>query len=129
MRPKSMATVVDVLPVLVPPVSSMPSATLVIAASVVNGAISEIEPTKVVFPTANPPATMILTGSGALSSSGWESADAGASERLKAIEHPFEQFQIWTFASLGMLWLVALEKALFGHVTDEDPSDPEWDAQ
>ena len=44
MRPKSMATVVDVLPVLVPPVSSMPSATVVIAASVVSGAISEIEP-------------------------------------------------------------------------------------
>ena len=65
MRPKSIATVVDVLPVLVPPVSSIPSATLVMAASVVSGAISEIEPTNVVFPTAKPPATMILTGSGA----------------------------------------------------------------
>ena len=94
MRPKSMATVVDVLPVLVPPVSSMPSATLVMAASVVSGAISEMEPTNVVFPTAKPPATMILTGRGTPSSSGSVSAEAGASERLKAIEHPFEQFQV-----------------------------------
>src|SRR3954469_4863823 len=97
MRPKSIATVVDVLPVFTPPVSSIPSATLVMAASVVRGAISEMDPTKVVFPTAKPPATMILTGRGALSSSGCESADAGASERLKAIEHPFEQFQVGTF--------------------------------
>ena len=44
------------------PVSSTPSLTLVIAASVVSGAISEIEPTKVVLPTPNPPATTILTG-------------------------------------------------------------------
>src|SRR3954469_17061931 len=129
MRPKSMATVVDVLPVLVPPVSSIPSATFVMAASVVNGAISEIEPTNVVFPTAKPPATMILTGRGALSSGGVWSADAGASERLKAIEHPFEQFEIRPFASLGVLRFVTGEEALFGHVADEDPSDPEGDAQ
>src|SRR3954451_25280195 len=129
MRPKSMATVVDVLPVLVPPVSSIPSATFVMAASVVNGAISEIEPTNVVLPTANPPATMILTGSGALSSGGVWSADAGASERLKAIEHPFEQFQIRPFAGLGVLRFVTGEKALFGHIAYEDPGHAERDAQ
>src|SRR3954470_19815317 len=125
MRPKSMATVVDVLPVLVPPVSSMPSATLVIAASVVSGAISEMEPTKVVFPTAKPPATMILTGSGALSSSGCESADAGASERLKAIEHPFEQFQVGT----SIPRFVTGEEALFGHVADEHPGHTKGNAE
>src|SRR4051794_37446073 len=126
MRPKSMATVVDVLPVLVPPVSSIPSATLVMAASVVRGAISEMEPTNVVFPTANPPATMILTGRGTPSSSGSFSAEAGASERLKAIEHPFEQFQVGAlFARLGVLRLVAGQQALFGHVAHEHPGDPE----
>src|SRR6476469_7504743 len=125
MRPKSIATVVDVLPVLVPPVSSMPSATLVIAASVVSGAISEIDPTKVVFPTAKPPATMILTGRGAFSSSGCESADAGASERLKAIEHPFEQFQVGTFVS----GLVTGEEPLFGHIADENPGHTEGNAE
>src|SRR5579871_2088096 len=124
MRPKSMATVVDVLPVLVPPVSSMPSATLVMAASVVSGAISEIEPTKVVLPTAKPPATMILTGRGTPSSSGTVSAEAGASERLKAIEHPFEQFEVRAIARLGVLRLVTRQQPLFGHVTHQHPRHP-----
>src|SRR4051794_7586593 len=128
MRPKSMATVVDVLPVLVPPVSSMPSAILVMAASVVSGAISEMEPTNVVLPTAKPPATMIFTGSGALSSEVSAEA-AGASERLKAIEHPFEQFQVGTFAVLGVLRFVGLEEALLGHVADEHAGDTEGNAE
>src|SRR5690606_9341926 len=61
MRPKSMATVVVVLP----PVcvrSSTPADTEVIAASVRSGSISEIEPTKVVLPTPNPPAMTNFTG-------------------------------------------------------------------
>jgi hypothetical protein len=37
---------------------------VVISASVVSGAISEIALTVVVFPTPKPPATMILTGRG-----------------------------------------------------------------
>jgi len=45
--------VVDVLPVLVHRLVDS-FATLVMAASVVSGAISEMEPTKVVFPTAKP---------------------------------------------------------------------------
>ena len=52
---------VDVLVGDAEPASSTPSLTRVIAASVVSGVISEIEPTNVVFPTANPPAMMILT--------------------------------------------------------------------
>jgi hypothetical protein len=39
---------------------------MVISASVVSGEISEIAATAVVFPTPNPPATMILTGTGGL---------------------------------------------------------------
>src|SRR5690554_6278142 len=61
MRPKSIATVVVVLP----PVcvrSSTPADTEVIAASVRSGSISEIDPTKVVLPTPKPPAITNLTG-------------------------------------------------------------------
>ena len=67
--------------------SSTPSLTLVIAASVVSGSISEIEPTKVVLPTAKPPATTILTGSGA----GRRTSTGRTSEGLETIEHPFQE--------------------------------------
>src|SRR5215203_1350851 len=60
MRPKSMATVVVVLP-WIWLVSSMPVDAEVIAASVRSGSISEIAPTNVVFPTPNPPAMTNLT--------------------------------------------------------------------
>src|ERR671910_498273 len=60
MRPKSMATVVVVLPWMWR-VSSMPVDALVIAASVRSGSISEIAPTKVVLPTPKPPAMTNLT--------------------------------------------------------------------
>lgn len=63
MHPKSMATVVVVLRGVWER-SSTPAATSVIAASVVSGSISEIEPTAVVLPTPNPPAITIFTGSG-----------------------------------------------------------------
>src|SRR5437868_367678 len=62
--PKSMAIVVVVFMVAWPG-SSMPTDSEVISASVVSGEISEIAPTVVVFPTPKPPATMILTGTGA----------------------------------------------------------------
>src|SRR5438552_1120559 len=63
MQPKSMATVVVVLPGR-PSRLSMPAATEVISASVVRGLISEMLATVVVLPTPNPPAITILTGSG-----------------------------------------------------------------
>src|SRR4051794_16726408 len=63
-RPKSIATVVVVF-VPTSPRLSTDSPSVVIAASVVNGAMSEIAPTKVVLPTPKPPATTILTGTGA----------------------------------------------------------------
>src|SRR6266545_3312628 len=63
--PKSIATVVAVF-ALLPGEGSTPTDAAVISASVVNGAISEIAPTVVVFPTPKPPATTILTGTGGL---------------------------------------------------------------
>src|SRR5947209_17511568 len=93
MRPKSMATVVVVLAVALPTLSTS-SATFVMAASVVSGSISEIEPTNVVLPTANPPATTILTGIGG----GADPLVASTSEGLEAIEHPFQQLQVGTVA-------------------------------
>src|SRR5918997_1570549 len=60
MRPKSMATVVVVLP-WTWWVSSMPIDALVMAASVRSGSISEIAPTNVVLPTPKPPAMTNLT--------------------------------------------------------------------
>src|SRR3954453_5041931 len=62
--PKSIAMVVVVFSVAWPG-SSMPTDAEVISASVVSGEISEIAPTVVVLPTPKPPATMILTGTGA----------------------------------------------------------------
>jgi hypothetical protein len=60
MRPKSMATVVVVLP-WIWLVSSMPVEAEVMAASVRRGSISEMAPTNVVLPTPKPPAMTNLT--------------------------------------------------------------------
>src|SRR5688572_19482455 len=62
-QPKSIATVVVVLPTRMPG-SSTPTDSMVITASVVSGSISEMAPTVVVLPTPKPPATTIFTGSG-----------------------------------------------------------------
>src|SRR3954451_11096183 len=62
-QPKSIAIVVVVLPDAVPG-SSTPMPAVVISASVVSGAISEMARTVVVLPTPKPPATTILTGTG-----------------------------------------------------------------
>ena len=70
-RPKSIATVVEVLRSDTPPASSTPTECSVIAASVESGSMSEMEPMKVVLPTANPPATTILTVMGATGGSAW----------------------------------------------------------
>src|SRR3954469_11423053 len=112
-----MATVVEVL-ASAPPVSSTPTLTLVMAASVVSGSISEMEPTSVVFPTANPPATMIFTGSG--TAAVVVVAEVVASECLKAIEHPFQKSDVGSVVS-RRLRLVRVEQALGMHVTHEHP--------
>src|SRR3954451_11111134 len=86
-QPKSMATVVVVL-WLSARGSSTPMATEVISASVVRGAISEIDRTVVVLPTPKPPATMILTGTGGFFAGGpgWNTAGASGN-RMKSMHH------------------------------------------
>ena len=90
MRPKSIATVVVVF-VVTSPALSTPMLCDVIAASVVSGVISEIEPTKVVLPTANPPAMTIFTGSMFVDVPPVD-VDVGVgwlSDRANATENPF----------------------------------------
>src|SRR6476659_5486895 len=126
MRPKSMATVVVVLPGRC---ASMSRDTDVIGASVVSGVISEIEPTNVVFPTPKPPAMTILTGTGAAGAAGSDRVAVGIrSERLKAIQNPFEQLDVGPVAR-GLARTVDLEQALDLHVSHQHPGDAEVDAE
>src|SRR6478672_6810872 len=97
MRPKSIATVVEVLRSVTPPASSTPSECSVIAASVDSGSMSEIDPMNVVLPTANPPATTILTvmgATGALSSGACGAGPAATSERGNAIENTLQDLEV-----------------------------------
>src|SRR4051812_13865898 len=118
MRPKSMATVVMVF-VATLDASSTPRLSVVIAASVVSGAISEIDPTKVVLPTPNPPATTILTGMGPL---------RGCSEGADAIENPFQQVQPRTVVVRDVR-TVHLDPAFARHVGHEDAGHAEGDLE
>src|SRR5512133_4213965 len=95
MRPKSIATVVVVLPWMWL-VSSTPTLAVVMAASVVSGMISETAPTKVVLPTPKPPAMTILTGVGGC----WGDGPA-RSELVECIEHPLEKREVWAVADGG----------------------------
>src|SRR5579863_4308794 len=87
----------------------------VITASVVSGVISETEPTKVVLPTPNPPATTIFTdvmaGASVL---GWATLDL-----TESTEHPFEQMEVRT--ALRVIALVNADEPIRTHVRDENP--------
>src|SRR5829696_6035632 len=115
-RPKSMATVVVRLSGVAAR-SSTPTLASVITASVVSGTISDTEPTKVVLPTPNPPATTIF-------------ADVVAAVpgcRLKtseATQNPFQERDIRKLpvASHG---LVHDHQPHTGHVPHQDPRHPE----
>ena len=93
MRPKSIATVVVVLRSVTPPASSTPTECSVIAASVLSGSMSEIEPMKVVLPTAKPPAMTILTTVGATAPAAPAGAATAASEGGNAIENTLQHAQ------------------------------------
>src|ERR687883_1435922 len=86
-RPKSIATVVVTLPGTCR-VSSTPSPADVMIASVVNGVISETEPTSVVLPTPKPPAITIFADVTRL-----EAGRRDVSEPAKSTQHPFQQFR------------------------------------
>src|SRR5215207_8227035 len=120
MRPKSMATVVVVL-VATLLVSSIPSLTLVMAASVVSGSVSLVDPTKNVLPTAKQPATTILTGSGAAVEY------ASASEGLETIEHPFQESEAGAVPS--GLRTVEVDESFVGHVPHQDACDAQGEAE
>src|ERR1700753_4247744 len=90
-RPKSMATVVEVLR-STPATSSTPTPAWVIVSSVVSGRISLTEPTSVVLPTPKPPTITTLTAM--VAESGSRSALGGpstVSEPLKSMDHRLQQ--------------------------------------
>src|SRR5690606_22443740 len=76
-----------------PPASSTPTECSVIAASVLSGSMSEMDPMKVVLPTANPPATTILTTVGAAAPPAADVALAAVSEGGYAIENTLQHAQ------------------------------------
>src|SRR5579859_6062328 len=112
-RPKSIATVVVVLPPT-PDRSSCPTLTLVSASSVCSGRTSLIAPTSVVLPAPNPPATRILkTASGSL---------AGPSEGAKPMQYLPEQVGGGRFTGRVLLPHDG-DPALKNQVSEQDPDD------
>ncbi len=105
-----------VLPAVRFELSSTPTLTDVIAASVDRGMISEMVATKVVLPAPKPPAITILTGVGA--------CPADRSEGTKAIEHPFQEIQVIR-SGFAPARTAHLDETLGGHVADEHPRHPE----
>src|SRR5436305_12844346 len=76
--------------------SSTPLLASVITASVVSGTISETDPTNVVFPTPNPPATTILTEVVAVL------GPAGSCpEPTESTQHPLHQRKVGSVAVGG----------------------------
>src|SRR6185437_6707556 len=113
-QPKSMATVVVVLSVVLPG-TSIPAAASVISASVVSGMISEIAPTAVVLPTPKPPATTIFTGIGGLGR-GAVAVDASG-ERTKSIDHSQDGFRVMGGVHIGRVYVEMTGRA---QVADKD---------
>src|ERR1043165_9803707 len=86
-RPKSMATVVVILPGTCR-LSSTPTPAEVMIASVVSGVISESDPTSVVLPTPKPPAMTIFADVTRPAA-----GRRDMSEPAKSTQHPFQQFR------------------------------------
>src|SRR5437764_13644540 len=93
-QPKSMATVVEVFPPY-GSTGSTPTPAIVMSASVVNGAISEMAPTVVVLPTPKPPATTIFTGTGGACAPGgsWPAVVDRSGNGTKSMDH--SQDRLW----------------------------------
>src|SRR5512134_2189903 len=86
---------------------------LVIDASVVSGSISDSDPMKVVFPTPNPPAMMIFTGTGGRRrTTGW-----GASKGTDTIDQPLQEGHVVGLPRHGG---GGLEQPLPHQVADDD---------
>src|ERR1051326_259262 len=114
MRPKSIATVVVDLSGTCDKSSTSVLAT-VMTASVVSGVISDTEPTNVVLPTPNPPATTILTDVMAGPSDlGWATLDL-----TESTKHPFEQVEVRT--ALRIITMGNADETVCAHVGNENP--------
>src|SRR5882672_5780994 len=120
MRPKSIATVLVVLPGTCR-LSSTPTPAEVMIASVVSGVISETDPTSVVLPTPKPPAITIF-------------ADVtrpdgvrAMSEPPKSTQHPFQQFRSDRVIAVAVerSWLVDGDEPVGRHVGDDHSGDTE----
>src|SRR5688572_18548684 len=122
MRPKSIATVVVVLPGTCR-VSSTPTPADVMIASVVSGVISETEPTRVVLPTPKPPAMTIFADV--------TRPEAGRDtlEPPKSTEHPLQQFRAHRLVFVRRGRLMNRDQAVCRHVGDEDPRNSQWKMQ
>src|SRR5690606_28490510 len=109
-----------------PPASSTPTECSVIAASVLSGSMSEIEPMKVVLPTANPPATTILTTVGAAAPPAADEL-AAVSEGGYAIENTLQHAQGQGRNLPGVRAYrgraVDTDEAIVREVGDDDPDD------
>src|SRR5919201_4054290 len=114
-RPKSIATVVVVLSGTAA-VSSTPTDSAVMSCSVVSGGISDTDPTKVVLPAPNPPATRTFSGM-----SCWPACvgDRGVSTRTESIQQPPEDRVARPTIGADRLWQVDREVAGVGQVADQ----------
>src|SRR6266567_495979 len=122
-RPKSIATVVVTLPGVAPR-SSIPVLASVITASVVNGMISETEPTNVVLPTPKPPATTIFAEVAARPSG----VRFDLSKSTESTQHPFHQHEMLRDVVVGECPVNA-DQALFGHVAQDNSGHTERNGQ
>src|SRR5258706_16034551 len=114
-RPKSITTVVAIL-LSTPVMSSVPTLASVRYSSVCNGMISLHEPTRVVFPTPNPPATRILSANG-----------RGRSECPKSIDHRLQDAVVgWVDLRVG---LEGRDEVGLQQVPDQDPHDADREVE
>src|SRR5919112_896772 len=112
-RPKSIATVVVVLPGTCR-VSSTPTPADVMIASVVSGVISETDPTSVVLPTPKPPAMTIFADV-----THPEEGRCVMSEPPKSTEHPLQKFRAHCLVVVQRGRLVHRDQPVRRHVGDE----------
>src|SRR5919201_4577675 len=125
-RPKSIATVVvDLSGTAL--VSSTPSDSAVRSCSVVSGGISESDPTKVVLPAPNPPATRILSGT---SPAPPRPARGGrALTRTESIQQPPEDRRVGGTVAGHRPRQVHRQVAGAGEVADQHPGDDDGDLE
>src|SRR5215510_1957031 len=119
MRPKSIATVVVVLR-STPSSGSTCTLGAVSCSSVRRGRISLTDPTSVVLPAPNPPATRILIANG-------DAGPAPSSEPAETIDHLPEDGQVVLPGRHHRL--IDGDQAVLAQVGDQDAYDAEWEVE